>query len=138
MKNPFYKPKTDTIVHISSDSDDEVEVDIHVQPESNPRPGPSGIRPTSSRPNVPPERQPTLQPNYSRPPHRPSGRRPRPRPNVPQTTNPPTLILRPQPTESLGELVERMDHRNFENGITLNSTPRLQPPQHITIGKHNI
>ena len=142
MKNPFYKPKTkqieiDTIVHIPSDTDDEVEVDIHVQPERNPRPGPSGIRPTPSRPNVPPERRPTLQPRYSRPrpiePANPgpSVRRPlRPRPNVPN-------LNLPNPTE-LQEMVEQMDQRAFENGIRLQSTPTLHPPQHITIGKHNI
>ena len=143
VPNPFYKPKTkqieiDTIVHIPSDTDDEVEVDIHVQP------GPSGIRPTPSRPNVPPERRPTLQPRYSRPrpnvpPQQrpiepanpgPSVRRPlRPRPNVPN-------LNLPNPTE-LQEMVEQMDQRAFENGIRLQSTPTLHPPQHITIGKHN-
>ncbi len=129
VPNPFYKPKNKEIEIdiIPSDTDDEGEVVIHVHP------GPSGIRPTPTlTPNVPPERRPTLQPRYSRPrPIEPAN----PGPSVRRPLRPRPLNL-PNPTE-LQEMVEQMDQRAFENGIRLQSTPTLHPPQHITIGKHN-
>ena len=133
VKNPFYQPNTDVTIHIPSESDEEVSVDIHL---GHQRPGAeAGPSHRPSRPRAPGAAEPGpsagVRPRpRPRPRHRPS------RPNVPQTTLPPTLILPPQPTE-IGAMVERMDERHFQNGITLNSTPRLQPPEHITIGKQN-